>query len=496
MVQRVRVAAVLVLCVLMSASALAAEKAAEKKGEKAPRKKAPPKAKTYTVEVEPLRIDIVLGGVFEAKRMSEVSRAPKAWKQMKVLWAAEPGTAVKKGDVLVKLDTEDLDRTIKDIEAGKALGDLAWKQAGEDLRLLQKITKEELAKAKVAKKRAEEDFAHFKKGVAPFRPKYAAVDAKWTDLWLETVLTEHRELKRMYEADDLVESTEGLVLKRQELRVEKEKIDHEKDVKFTIPWRTKVQFPRTIEDQKKKLRDAAIALDRTTAGLTLGLEKKKLEIAKMKYDRARAAEHLAKLQADRKTMIIHAPAGGVVYYGKCVRGEWKSVGKAAAQLREGGQLGAYNVFMTIVGKRGIFVRAGAAEQHLRDLRKGDDAQITPTGYPDNKLEGEIKSITIQPGGPERYTVRISVPGRRLILPGMTCTVRLIAYQKKKAITVPVGAVFAEPDDPDSRYVYLKAAEDKKPEKRPVTVGRTKNGKLEITKGLAKGDVILLKEPAK
>jgi len=67
MLQRVRVAAVLALCVLMSASAPAAEKT------KAPAKKAPPKAKTHTVEAEPLRIDITLKGVFEAKRMAKVS---------------------------------------------------------------------------------------------------------------------------------------------------------------------------------------------------------------------------------------------------------------------------------------------------------------------------------------------------------------------------------------------------------------------------------------
>lgn len=483
---------VLVLCVLMSASALAAEKAVEK----APEKKAPPKAKTYTVEAEPLRIDITLDGVFEAKRMTEVSRVPKAWKQMQVLWAAEPGATVKKGDVLVKLDTEDLDQTIKDLEAGQALSDLAWKQAGEELRVLEKLTKEQLAHAELTKKRTDENFEQFKKGVAPFRPKYLAVSAKWTDLYLETVLTEFKELKRMYEADDLVESTEDLVLKRQQLRVAWEKLDHEKDVKFTIPWRREVEFPRTMEDEKKRVRDAAVALDNATTALTLGLEKKRLATEKLKYDRTRAAEHLGKLRADRKTMIITAPAAGVVYYGKCDRGQWKSVDKAASQLREGGQLGAYNVFMTVVGKRGMFVRAGAAEQHLRDLRKGEDAQVIPTGYPDEKLKGEVESITVQPGGPERYTVRVSVPRRRAILPGMTCKVRLVAYQKEKAITVPAGAVFAEPDDPDSRYVYLQAVEDKEPEKQRVTVGRTKNGQLEITKGLAKGDVILLKKPAK
>jgi HlyD family secretion protein len=385
-----------------------------------------------------------------------------------VLWAADAGVTVRKGDVLVKLDTRDLDQAIKDIEAGRALSDLAWTQAGEELRLLDKDVQEQLAHAERIKQRTDEDLRYYRKGQAPFRPKYLALHKKRTDLWLESVQTELRELKRMYEADDLVESTEGLVLKRQQLRLDWEKLDHEKNVKFAIPRIREVEIPRTKEDQEKTVRDAAAALDKARTALPLLLQKKKLEIEKMKYDRAKAAEHLAKLKADRKTMIVRAPAGGVVYYGQCVRGRWTSVDKAAAQLRKGGQLGPHQVFITIVDTRRMFVRAGAAEQHLRDLRKGMDALVTPTGYPDGKLVGEVDSVTIQPGGPEKYTIRVSAPRRRGLLPGMTCKVRLVAYERKRAITVPAAAVFAEPGDPDSRYVYLQPADGKKPAKRPVT----------------------------
>lgn len=482
-----RIPAVLVLFVLMGAAVSAAEKTEEQ----------PAEPKTHTVEAAPLKIEVSLGGVFESKRMTEVSRVPEAWNQMKVLWAAEAGTAVKKGDVLVKLDTEDLDKTLEDIEAGKALGDLAWKKAQEELRLLKEATPEQLKWAERARRIAQEDHAYYLKSTVPYQDRYFALDRQGTDLWLEGVKTELRELKKMYEADDLVESTEELVLKRQQHGMDRTLINVEQQIKFQFPKRKELDTPRANENEAKKVRDADAAFDKTKTMLPVALREKQLQIDKMKYDRAKAAEHLSKLKADRKTMVIRAPAAGTVYYGRCVRGRWTTIDKVEPKLREGGQLGPREVFMTIVNTKRMFVRAGAAEQHLRDLRKGMKGTTVPTGYPDQRLAGKVESVTIQPGGPEKYTVRVSFKaGRPAALPGMTCQVRLVAYEKKNTIMVPAGAVFAEPDDADKRYVYLQAAAGKPAVKRTVTVGREKGGKLEIVKGLAEGDVILLEKPDK
>lgn len=481
------VAVVIVSFALMGAAVSAAEKTEEQ----------PPEPKTHTVEAAPLKIEVSLGGVFESKRMTEVSRVPETWNQMKVLWAVEPGTTVKKGDVLVKLDTEDLDKTLGDLEAGKALGDLAWKKAQEELRLLKKATPEQLKWAERSRRIAHENHAYYLKSTVPYQDKYFALDRRGTDIWIEGVKTELRELKKMYEADDLVESTEELVLKREQHRMDRTLIDFERQIKFQYPKRKEMDTPHANENEAKKLRDADAAFDKAKTMLPLALREKQGKVDKMKYDRAKAAEHLAKLKADRATMVIRAPAAGTVYYGRCVRGRWTTIDKVAPKLREGGQLGRREVFMTIVGTRRMFVRAGAAEQHLRDLRKGMTSTTVPTGYPDQRLAGKVESVTIQPGGPEKYAVRVSFKaGRPAVLPGMTCQVRLVAYEKKNAIMVPAGAVFAEPDDADKRYVYLQAAAGKPAIKRPVTVGREKDGKLEIVKGLAKGDVILLEKPDK
>jgi len=481
------IAVVVVSFALMGAAVSAAEKT----------EKQPAEPKTYTVGAAPLKIEIPLAGVFESEQMADVSRVPETWKQMKVLWAADAGTAVKKGDVLVKLDTEDLDKTLKDIEAGKALGDLAWQKAQEELRLLKKATPKQLKWAERSRRIAHEDHAYYLKGTVPYQDKYFALDRRGTDLWLESVKTELRELKKMYEADDLIESTEELVLKRQQHRMDKTLINAERQIKFQYPKRKEMDTPRANENEAKKVRDADAAFDKAKTMLPLALREKQGKVDKMKYDRAKAAKHLAELKADRETMVIRAPAAGTVYYGRCVRGRWTTVDKVAPKLREGGQLGPREVLMTIVGTKRMFVRAGAAEQHLRDLRKGMTATTVPTGYPDQRLAGEVESVSIQPGGPERYAVRVSFKaGRPAVLPGMTCQVWLVAYEKKTAIMVPAGAVFAEPDDADKHYVYLQAAAGKPPVKRPVTAGREKGGTLEIVKGLAEGDVILLEKPDK
>src|SRR5207245_1184225 len=97
---------------------------------------APAAAKPSTAKVErgPFLVEVALKGVFEATTMTEVVLRPEAGSAvgpLTVLHAVEPGTLVKKGDVLVTLDPEKVDRRLRDLEADRALADLALKQAEE-----------------------------------------------------------------------------------------------------------------------------------------------------------------------------------------------------------------------------------------------------------------------------------------------------------------------------------------------------------------------------
>ncbi len=455
----------------------------------------PPKEKTYTVEPGMLKVKVTLDGVFEARKMTPVSRTPKAWSQMKVLWAVKPGAKVEQGEPLVRLDAEDLDKKIEDIEAGEALAGLGLKQATEELRLLEESAPEQLKWAQRSKSTADENFEHYKKSDLAYKDKHLALDKEGINLWLESNKMEMEELKKMYEADDLVEGTEELVLKREQHSLKRTQLDYEEKTKFEFPWRNKVEKRRELEQQKKKVRDAEAALDQTETMVPIKLRRKQLEVKKMEYDRARAREHLEELKADRETMTIRAPADGVVYYGECVRGRYPSAEKIAEALKPGGGLPARQVFITIVEPGPVFVRAAAPEKNLHDLRRGQAATVTPTAYPKHKLTGEVESVKIAPAGPAPYSVTVTLDDKQgPVLPGMTCKVELLAYQKKDALLVPAAAVFSEPADEDARYVYLQKAEGEEPLKQPVIVGRRKGDKLEVLYGLTKGDVVLLTKP--
>ena len=98
-------------------------------------------AKPATVKVEKgsFKTEVALTGVFEAERLTEVSLRPKAWAlPLVVERAIELGTPVKKGDILVEFDHDKIDKAIQDTEVENTLGDLALKQAEEELPMIEK----------------------------------------------------------------------------------------------------------------------------------------------------------------------------------------------------------------------------------------------------------------------------------------------------------------------------------------------------------------------
>jgi len=76
---------------------------------------------------------------------------------------------------------------------------------------------------------------------------------------------------------------------------------------------------------------------------------------------------------------------------------------------------------------------------------------------------------------------------------MACTVKLVPYSDRRALVAPAKAVFEDEWDEDSRYVFV-LGKDGKPQKRPVVVGKRSEDKVEILRGLAEQEEILLDRP--
>jgi len=136
------------------------------------------------------------------------------------------------------------------------------------------------------------------------------------------------------------------------------------------------------------------------------------------------------------------------------------------------------------------------EEKLHWFRRGLRGLVTPTAYPDLKLDGTVDKVERVPLSPGKFSATVKVKARDLeesLVPGLAVSAKFVPYLKEKALTVPTKAVFTDDRNLRRKYVYL-AVEKGKPKKRPVEVGQTSGDNVEILEGLEEGDKVLLEKP--
>jgi HlyD family secretion protein len=488
-----------VVFVIMAGLALARddEPAKDTKAKKPDTAKAV-KPPTHKVEKAPFKIDLSLKGVFETPAMTEVVVHFEAWSMpmapQNVLWAIDPGAQVKKGDVILKLDPERIDKLLRDLESDQRLSELSMQQLETEVAALEKSAPLDIAAADRIKKQTDEDWKRFNEVDKPFAEEAIKTSNKMTHQQLEYAQEELKQLEKMYRSKDLTEETEEIILRRQRNEVEYytfvvKQADMRRDQFLNI------DLPRRVERIKEEVTRTTLAWDKAKIILPMQLQKSKLGLEKAKYERARTAERLANLKADRELFVVKSPADGMVYYGRSTQGNFSSAGGLLSRLQKGGMIMSDEVIMTIVQPRPLFVRATADERECQQVTAGAACKIVPTASPDTKLDGKIEKVSAAPIAPGNYEVRANVEvGKATIYPGMGCSVKLTPYVKEDAIVVPNGYVFADDLDEDKMHVFIWRSEPGKFEKKSVTTGKKSGGKVEITGGLKAGDEIAQSKP--
>ncbi len=451
-------------------------------------------AKTHTVKAGLFRIETELDGVLEAFQMTPISLRPEVFKSLEVIKAVPHGAEVKKGEQLVWFETKDLDEQIRETALAVELGQLSLKSAEEDLAFLKAISPLNLAQAERSRMIAQRDLEQYLKTDRPLSVRLAKHSLKSSEGQLENATEELQQLEKMYKADDLTEETEEIILKRArrsvesaELYLEQSKVRTERTLKETIPER---EIQLTEAAQREEL-----ALAKLKVSLPVQRKQQEIGLEKLVRTQKKLVEKWEKLKQDRELLNLTSPSAGVVYYGACQDGKWTGIDSIAKQLEPGKSLTPNQVFMTIVQLRPLQVRLSIAEKELRDVQRGHSGEAVPTAFPDRKLPLFIESVSRIPGASIKFDALASIQLKdaEALVPGMTCKVKLLSYEKKNAITVPEKAVFHEEADEDKTYVYI-ASQDGKPTKRSVATGRKHKSQVEITQGLKDGEKILIEKP--
>lgn len=144
----------------------------------------------------------------------------------------------------------------------------------------------------------------------------------------------------------------------------------------------------------------------------------------------------------------------------------------------------------IVGTTGLKVEVNVPDNFVARVKKGDKVKVvvSETGKP--PFESVISSVgaAIDPTT-RSFLTEAKLPSDPLLKPNQTAVMKILDYEAKGALAVPVNVVQS---DEKNKYVYImeKAGDKMIARKKVVTVGETYNGFTEIKSGLSGGDLII------
>ena len=481
------------LTLLLLPVSLTLSAVADEGDDKSAVKKPVKKPASHTVKAERLRIELTLTGTFESSRTVELSLRPKAWSKLEVKQAVAHGMVVKRGEQLVELDLDDLERAIKSAEQALAIGKLGLDEQRVALDAQRKTTPIELSAAERNAKNANDDLDYFLKVERAQSIKAAERALKSSQYSLEYTMEELNQLRQMYKADDLTEETEEIILKRAERSVE--------SAQFSLAS-AKIRTARTLETilPRRELelvdstRRESFNLAKTVTTVAAGLKKAEIGLEKQLIEHAQAEENLAELKADHQMLSkIHSPIDGYVYFGRVQNGKWGGKGTFEAALQPGGAITAKQVFMTIVSPDVVRVRASVSEKDLFQVRAGIKGAGKATAFPDAKFNLKVDSVGRIPSAPGLFDCVIELTDKPVnsVAAGMGCELSLVTYDQPKALCVPAASVFSDDGD-DEQYVFVIDGDAHA--RRSVKTGRSSSDRIEVVEGLKAGDEILVKKP--
>jgi membrane fusion protein (multidrug efflux system) len=185
---------------------------------------------------------------------------------------------------------------------------------------------------------------------------------------------------------------------------------------------------------------------------------------------ARASVLLGQTRLDKT--VLRAPFDGIL---------------GLRSVSKGGYVNSGDTLVTLQSIDPLKVDFRVPETLLSHVRVGQKISLTTDALPDMRFEGEIYAIDPQLDVNGRaLKLRALVDNHDQVLrPGLFARVGISAENRDNAILIPEAAVVPEGN---TRYVFR--IEDGKAVRVEVKLGLRRNGEVEITQGLAPGDVVI------
>ncbi len=455
---------------------------------------------TYTVKHGELRITMVEEGKLRAVNTFPIRMGVNG----KILWLAEAGSKVKKGDKIAVIDTKQYEDQKKNLEVN----------------LNTQLQSQENAEAQVPISEADGNAAianalNALENAKLALKQYKSIDVPKKQNDLETAVTDARS-----KLADQQKKTADIQQQLDEMLNEgKEKTDKQNEL--SVAKQTEASLRRavsTADDARKLFRTHSYKQDlgtkeRAVANAELDVEKAKAkaknDLLARKNDVLRYKASVTQTQNQIKTYegyiekgTAYSPADGLVFYGGP---DLERYGLSADQIKVGADWYSNYPIMSIPDLSSFQVSVPVAEVYRGRVSIGMPTTVLIDAIPGLVLNGKLTSVSSvsrpkfqsDSTSPPVYDAVIALDGAdpRMVA-GMTVRVEINTATLPDVMYVPVEAVFNE-EGKTAAFVWVPGenAGEGYLEKRPVLTGQSNDHFVEIKKGLHEGDRLALSRPA-
>ena len=191
-----------------------------------------------------------------------------------------------------------------------------------------------------------------------------------------------------------------------------------------------------------------------------------------------AKKQIATINESWQTSFVYAPISGVA----------DEVNIKVGEIFSGGAPGSPQI--KLVNGNSLKIVTEVPENYIARVKKGDKVEVSvpETGKPPYQSTISVVGSSIHPTN-RSFTTEAKLPADPLLKPNQTAVMRILDYQSKGTVVVPVNVVQS---DEKGKYVYVmeKSGDKMIAKKKPVDVGEAYGGAIEIKNGLAGGEIII------
>ncbi|MEO1007776.1 MAG: HlyD family efflux transporter periplasmic adaptor subunit [Planctomycetota bacterium] len=439
-------------------------------------------------EVRDFSIETVATGELEARDQVEIRNELDM--RATIVEVIKEGTRVAEGDVLVRLNSEQIEEQITEEESRveTARADL---EAAENAYLIQISNNDSALRAAMLElELAELALMQWREGDDKKMQEQLASEADSARRTHERLSTKFEQSEQLFAKD--FKSKNDFEQEQIDLLEAESKL---KQATLALEIYVDYQRPRDEKQKTSDVEEAKAKVERVKKQNEIELASKDASRKNARRQLELREERLTKLQDQLEACTLTAPSAGLVVYQSSTRnGRWRNPDPPQA----GTEVSPNEIIMVLPDTTEMVASVRVHESLAGRLSPGQPARVKMEALDSRVLSGRVESVgVLAESGSWRdpnlreYTVRIAIDAGEddRLKPSMRAEATIVLDEVDDALTVPVQAIFNE-----GRLRYVFIPEGRRFGKVPVRVGRRSETHAEIRAGLGAGDAVLVRSP--